>query len=323
MKTRIKHSSWMILGIIAFQLFANLQPVQAQKIRFGICSDIHKDIMYDADARLSTFIKESSAKPLDFIIELGDFCRPYDSNKDFLAIWDQYKGTKFHVIGNHDNDGGFSHTQVASFWGMPAPYYSFDKKGYHFIILNTNEKNPSPKRAGGYPRFIGDEQIKWLANDIHSTSLPCIIFSHQTIENNPDGIENREQVRKLFEDENKAAGFNKIVACFSGHHHTDYATCINDIYYVQINSMSYEWLGEAYQTVRFSKEIDNTHPWIKYTIPYKDPLFAFIEINNKSINIKGKKSSFVGPSPAELHFPTPNENEKIVPQISNRKLYRK
>ncbi len=297
-----------------------LSHSQKENLKFGVCADIHKDIMHDSDARLQTFISKASERDLDFIIQLGDFCRPYEYNREFLSIWNSYDGDKYHVIGNHEMDGGFSRKQVIDFWDIPKQFYSVDNNGFHIVVLDGNDKNISKDKASGYARFIGEKQMEWLKSDLQSTKLPCLIFSHQTLENNDDGIENRQEIRELFEAENKRSGFNKIMACFSGHHHTDYVAEINDIYYIQINSMSYEWLGEKYKTVRYSEEIDKEFPYIKYTAPYKDPLFAFVEISNKRIQIEGVKSSFVGLSPEELGCPAHPENKRIIPEITDRNL---
>jgi len=311
-----------IFGSTALILPISLNAYNGKKgnLRFGVCADVHKDIMHDADKRLQEFIDAAEKEQLDFIIQLGDFCRPYDYNREFLSIWESFSQNKYHVIGNHEMDGGFNRKQVIDFWGIPENYYSFDSNGFHIIVLDGNDKNPSDKRAPGYARFIGDAQLKWLKKDLQSTSLPCLIFSHQSLEKNDDGIENRSEIREIFEKENQKAGFNKIVASFCGHHHTDWATEINGIHYIQINSMSYQWLGDKYQKIRYSKEVDEKFPWIKYTAPYKDPLYAFIEITSKKIIIEGKQSTFVGPSPNELGCPEPPENNPMVPEITNRNL---
>jgi len=289
-------------------------------LRFGVCADVHKDIMFDADSRLKAFIEAASGKELDFIIQLGDFCRPYDANREFLSIWNNYQGEKYHVIGNHDMDGGFTREKVIEFWASTAKYYSFEKNGLHFIVLDGNDKNPSPDKASGYARFIGDEQKEWLKNDLKSTTLPCVLFSHQSFENTDIGIENQSEIRQILEDENKASGLKKVIACFSGHHHTDYATSINGIYYIQVNSMSYQWLGDQYKTIRYSKEIDEKYPWIKFTAPYRDPLFAFVEIDSKSIRVEGRKSEFVGPTPKDIGYPEQPLNNPITPSIIDKKL---
>ena len=302
-------------------IFVSCQSRQTDSniVRFGICADVHKDIMHDADERLAAFTDEASERDLDFIIQLGDFVRPYDYNLGFMSVWDSYPGNSYHVIGNHEPDGGFTKQDVVDYLGMPYMYYSFEKNGFHFIVLDGNDLNPSPDRAPGYSRYIGEEQIVWLKNEIVSTEKNIVIFSHQSLEND-NGIENSQQIRNILEEENRSAGFKKIIACFSGHHHTDYADNINGIYYIQINSMSYNWVGGDYQVIRYSEEIDEEYPWIKYTIPYKDPLYAFVEISDEAINIEGRETSFVGPGPEELGMPDQPENNPIVPRISNRKL---
>lgn len=317
-KQSVKQTFFVIVIFFFSLILTGSKNNTGQRVRFGICADVHKDIMHDADARLTKFIQEASKRELDFIIQLGDFCRPYDYNLDFLKIWNNYSGEKYHVIGNHEMDGGFSREKVIQYLSSPAKYYSFDKNGFHFVVLDGNDQNPSPDKASGYARYIGEEQKNWLINDLKSTKYPVILFSHQSLES--DGIENRQQIRSILEKGNQSAGFKKVIACFSGHHHTDYATNINGINYIQINSMSDQWVGEKYQTIRYSIEIDSKFPWIKYTIPYKDPLYAFVEITDKAILIKGKKSSFVGPGPKELGIPEKSENNKTTPMISNRRI---
>ncbi len=315
-KTAVGAGSLLVLpvGLKAFGKTVN------SPLRFGVCADVHKDIMFDADDRLQAFIDKASERNLDFIIQMGDFCRPADGNRKFLSVWNSYQRNHYHVVGNHDMDGGFSRKDVTRFWGIQKTYYSFNSGGFHVVVLDGNDKNHSKHRAAGYARFVGQKQLRWLKKDLKATALPCLIFTHQTLENNDDGIENREEIRTLFENENRAAGFGKIVACFSGHHHTDYTTKINGIYYVQINSMSFRWLGEKCQIIRYSKEIDRKYPLIKFTVPYKSSLYAFIEVNDENMKIEGVTSSFVGPSPKDKNCPKHSENKRIVPFIENRNL---
>lgn len=309
------------------KLIANPVSMQLQeksgkaKIRFGICADIHQDIMHDGELRLQVFIDDMKKQGVDFIIQLGDFCRPYERNLPFLKIWEQFMGPGYHVIGNHDNDGGFTHDQVIAFWKAPLKYYSFDKNGYHFVVLNGNEHNPSSDRAVGYARYIGKEQQEWLEKDLQQTKLTTIIFCHQGLDNDNGGIENATNIRLILERANHDAGFKKVRLVFSGHHHLDYQNEINDIFYIQINSMSYQWLGDSYVKIRYSTEIDQKHPNIKYTVPYKDPIYTIAEIDSRGVfSIKGASTSFVGPSPEELGMPKHEMGYEVVPYISPRKL---
>jgi len=109
----------------------------AKDLKFGIVTDVHKDLMPDADKRLETFIYQAQERNVDFIIQMGDFCMAETKNKGFLKIWEQFKGPKYHILGNHDLDKQ-SKEEMLDFWSMPKTYYSYDFGGYHFIVLDAN-----------------------------------------------------------------------------------------------------------------------------------------------------------------------------------------
>jgi predicted phosphodiesterase len=294
---------------------------QHKIVRFGICADVHKDVMHDADQRLQVFVNEMNEKDVDFIIELGDFTQPQDYNTSFMNVWKSFEGLSFHVLGNHDtdNDTGdrYSRDHAVSYLDMPARHYSFDIEGFHFIVLDGNDKKDPPQ--SGYARYMGTKQLDWLEQDLNMTESQVVVFSHQSTED-PGGLENAAEVRKILESAKLKSGKQKVIACFSGHHHIDYSNAINGINYVQINSMSYYWMGGDYQHVRYSNEIDEKYPYIKYTAPYKDPIYATIEIDSRGkIRIIGRESIWVGPDPWELGYPE-DERNKTGPHISSREL---
>jgi hypothetical protein len=84
--------------------------------------------------------------------------------------------------------------------------------------------------------------------------------------------------------------------------------------------MSYQWLGDNFKHIRYSEEVDKNYPWIKYTVPYKDPIWAIAEISPDTLNIYGKKTSFVGPSPRELGVDMHEYGYPIVPYISDKEI---
>ena len=299
----------------------NLADNKRNTLKFGICTDVHKDVMHDSDLRIKKFIEDAVVNEFDFIIQLGDFCRPYEYNLDFMSIWNSFPGKKYHVLGNHDMDGGFSREEVVKYWNAEGQYYSFDLHGYHFIVLDGNDHDPSPGRPSGYARFLGKEQLDWLERDLDQTTLPVFVFIHQGLDNDIDGITNSTKSRLVLERANDKAGFHKVKVVFSGHEHLDYHNVFNGIHYIQINSMSYHWLGENYQHIRYSKEVDESYPWIKYTVPYKDPIWAYIEISsNGMLRLRGRSTTFVGPSPQEIGVPKYNYGYPVVPEISDRKI---
>ncbi|MCK5209514.1 MAG: metallophosphoesterase, partial [Cyclobacteriaceae bacterium] len=80
----------------------------------------------------------------------------------------------------------------------------------------------------------------------------------------------------------------------------------------------YKWLGDEYEYIRYSEEVDKEYKWIKFTAPYKDPLFTIVEISTEGyINMSGKYSSYVGPSPWELGYPV-HLKKFVNPQITER-----
>ena len=85
--------------------------------------------------------------------------------------------------------------------------------------------------------------------------------------------------------------------------------------------MSYEWLGADYKHARFSPDIEKAHPWVSYTAPYKDALYAIVTLSFKgTIVIEGIKSEWIRPSPSDLGAPEKSGGHPSVPWISNRVL---
>ena len=60
---------------------------ELKKVRFGLCADVHKDVMHDADQRMKTFVRRMDESQADFICQMGDFCQPIPANKSFLEAF--------------------------------------------------------------------------------------------------------------------------------------------------------------------------------------------------------------------------------------------
>lgn len=288
-------------------------------LQFGLIADVHQDIMHDSETRLRAFVDRMKSDRVDFILQMGDFCTPVDRNQPFMDIWRSFPGPRYHVLGNHDMDGGFSRQQALKFMEMPGTYYSFDHRGVHFVVLDGNDPGPGQKP---YYRYIAEDQAKWLTQDLAATQLPVLVFSHQPLDHEKWGVENHAQIRSILEHANQGDG-KKVVACFSGHLHRDYCRIINEIPYVQINSAAYFWIGSAFAHTRYGEAIEKAHPAIKNTVPYRDPLWATVTIDfdRKVMAIQGRTSEFVGPSPWELGADRKEfEAETVAPAISNRRL---
>ena len=90
-------------------------------------------------------------------------------------------------LGNHDVWGGTAPTEsvpeskakfglMTEVLGMPAPYYSFDAGGWHFLCLNSLDN---------WPKYgtLSPEQFEWLHGDLAKTpkSTPVCVLSHLPI----------------------------------------------------------------------------------------------------------------------------------------------
>ncbi|GAA0877881.1 hypothetical protein GCM10009119_08490 [Algoriphagus jejuensis] len=296
---------------------------KANVVTFGLCTDVHIPTMHDSEYRMTTFIDAMKKEKPDFIIELGDFSIPKPEYQKAYDIWNSFPGEKHHVIGNHEMDGGTTLEKALAYREMESSYYSFDKNGFHFVVLDGNDKvDPSKK---GYQQLIGSEQLAWLRQDLEKSQFPTILFSHQGLSiykthQETYGVENFEEVQALLQAHNSLHPDRKVIASFNGHTHTDYAENIGGIWYISTTSMAYHWLGEDYEHIRYSAEVDKNYRWIKFTAPFKEPLFTTVTISSKgTIKIAGKKTEWVGPSPFELGFPE-NLKPYVHPEISKKKL---
>ena len=295
-------------------------------LNFGIVTDVHKDLMPDANQRLETFIHQAQERNVDFIIQMGDFCMVESKNKDFLKIWEQFKGPKYHILGNHDMDKN-SKEEILDFWGMPKTYYSYDFGSYHFVVLDANflyedGKFTDYKNANFYVNdsvrtYIDNEQIEWFTSDLEATDLPTIVFSHQSLWHYQWGVKNRLTLQKIMEKQK-----DKIICCLNGHNHLDYHHHQNGIDYVEINSMSYQWMSDKYSsTDRFSEELYKKYGNLHHIAGYKDPLYAFAILNSKgTMQIEGVKSEWISPSPYKMGMPKGIDGMVYSAEISDYQL---
>ncbi len=285
-------------------------------LRFGMCADVHKDVMHDADERLGTFLQSMVKKRAHFVVQMGDFCQPKEANDSFREVWQSWKGDQYNVVGNHDMDGGASREKFRKYVGMEEGYYTYLQEGYRFVVLDGNDRHKDA--PGGYPRHIGEEQRAWLRKTLASTTEPVVVLVHQSLQN-ANGVDNGAEVRTILEAANEAAGWGRVLACFSGHHHLDDLVELNGIPYIQVNSMSYKWVGGSKKHESYPPEVHAEHPWIEYTCPYADPLWSFVTIDPKGeLRIEGIRSKWVGPSPEELGYEKGKDTRGITPNVSAR-----
>ena len=230
-------------------------------VRVGIITDVHHTTKADTDFRkysaslekLKVFIPTMQREKPAFIIELGDFVDTLAEGTDpaknlaecesLLASF----GPHYHVLGNHEFDNLTREMVLKTFTNTGIPqgqtWYSWDNSGVHFIVLDADYTPAEPHRPYDLKTpqdnfwtwkdtFIPPQEMEWLQKDLAATTLPTVVFTHQTLDRVDDDdytIKNASAVRKVFEE----AG--KVLAVISGHDHNGGYANIKGIHYIVLN----------------------------------------------------------------------------------------
>jgi Icc protein len=160
-------------------------------------------------------------------------------------LFDLYKKTEqqlevplYHAIGNHDLFGILTRSGVPPSDPLYAKkmfedriggrtYYSFDRKGYHFIVLDSIFPTDDREWEGR----LDDAQLLWLATDLKSVAAPTpiVVIVHVPLvtgflgyspkpagrqKYNTYSVENSPDVLALFEGHN-------VIAALQGHLHVN------------------------------------------------------------------------------------------------------
>lgn len=292
----------------------------APVVRFGVISDVHQDVMPDGVERIRAFVAAMTEAQAAFVLQLGDFCQPKPANQDFLAAWNTFAGPRYHVLGNHDMDGGFSREQAVAFYGMPARHYTFAGGGFLGIVLDGNDPGGRQK---GYKRYVAADQRAWLERMLAEAKEPAVVFIHQPLDD-AQGVENAAEVRAVLRAaEQRRAG--SVLAVFSGHLHQDYLREVDGLSCTQINSASYYWVDSAGKsTAYFPAAVHQRHPSLQYVAAYRDPLWALVEVDRAAgeIRVQGRNTEWVGPSAPDRARMAESLPQRafIRPSVSDRRI---
>ncbi len=276
-------------------------------VRFGISADDHL-IGGRTPGHLSftqNFVKAMQQWQPDFVIDLGDFAcqcaegqttpQLHDCQLEYLklhwALFSSVPCPAYIVIGNHDvgwiegsdeviepedlyrrSHGGedITKAEFLAVTEMPGRYYSFDVKGYHFIVLDGNNKpraEDQPDHDGVCGHYAIDEaQRAWLAQDLATNRGKMkVVFCHEELHHTPpegsgEGgdvpfppvgkevsyVGNGWQVREML------AADGKVIACFFGHKHRNRWAVYGGVNYITLAAQHY---GGSYAKVAISHSL--------------------------------------------------------------------
>ncbi len=216
-------------------------------------TDVHIRPQLNAPARFKECLRLVKKHKVDFILNGGDsiHAADYDDitrtrvNEQWDAWFECIKELKgydmYSCIGNHDpwwaapekTDPMYGKEYVVKQLKMPHRYYSFDRKGWHFIILDGN----NPKVS------LDDEQYQWLEKDLNALpkGTPTLLMSHFPVfgatpilvgGNHSDN----KKLKDLF-----YRHCDKVRVFLSGHNHLFDKVLYNGVWYCCNGAMSGFW----------------------------------------------------------------------------------
>lgn len=223
-----------VLLAICCSFFVYLQPAfgqHEQSFSFVFMTDVHMKDDPDVLSSYRRAIDSINASTPDFVLSGGDqvfdVMRGNVAKSDslfqlFVSETKRIQAPVHTAVGNHELFGIYEvsptdHTHPDYKYGMyeryfGSPYYSFDHKGWHIVVLNNLD-------VDGYRFYSGidDEQLEWLTEDLKGLAFgtPIIMMMHVPIisvqnqyrlpENNistgPDVV-NKDKLMALIEQHN-------------------------------------------------------------------------------------------------------------------------
>jgi 3',5'-cyclic-AMP phosphodiesterase len=176
-----------VLNSYSLSKLSEIGPAEAGgELSFVQISDSHMGFNKAANPDVVGTLKAAIDKvnglaiPPQFMLHTGDISH-LSKPEEFDTVDQILKGsvTKdiFYVPGEHDllNDDGKQYLERYGKGTKGAGWYSFDKKGVHFIGL-VNVLN---LKAGGLGT-LGHDQLEWMEDDVKhlKSSTPIVVFAH-------------------------------------------------------------------------------------------------------------------------------------------------
>jgi Icc protein len=176
-----------VLNSYAFSRIAEMDPADMKgELSFAQISDSHmgfnKPANTDVVGTLKAAVEKINALKMqpEFLLHTGDIShlsKPEEFDTVDQILKSSMAKNVFFVPGEHDmiGDDGKQYLERYGKGTKGAGWYSFEKKGVHFVGL-VNVLN---LKAGGLGS-LGGEQLEWLERDLKplTASTPVVVFAH-------------------------------------------------------------------------------------------------------------------------------------------------
>jgi Icc protein len=186
-------SLWLLSG--CNQPAPRVQDNKEDEFTFAFLTDIHLQPELNAVEGFQKAIDTINAINPDFVLTGGDLVmdvldQTYGRADSLYDLYEEVSGgfhmPVYNTLGNHEVYGW--HRREAGIEKQPEfgkamyeqrlgkRYYSFDHKGWHFIVLDAVYRS----EEGHYIGKIDEEQISWIEQDLQKTGkeMPIVVSVH-------------------------------------------------------------------------------------------------------------------------------------------------
>lgn len=327
------------------------------KLTFTVFADLHyKKGMYvsSVDDVLEIF-DEAEKKGSSLVVHLGDMCNDYLRSVEITnAYLNNSKGLDVcGVYGNHEletvgNDMALvtpllTNKTDDAVWGSDdgkigdgsIAYYYYDKGSFRFVCTDTNYSlDPvsgnyvhnlpaswGPPDENTLVNSLGPKQLKWLESvltDAAEKEKTCIILSHAAFYTEWDPAADADKVRAIFDKVNSIRK-NTVVLSLNGHYHNNRSAVLNDVTYLDINTVHSGWwdgkrfypyaekdMNAPIYTYRYTEYDQGGNPAESFNRPLssltmgaqtlflKDPLFTTVTVGSDgAVEMLGKETEWM------------------------------
>ncbi|HYO20847.1 MAG TPA: metallophosphoesterase [Flavisolibacter sp.] len=277
----LRNSSLLTVGSSVLPSLENESENKKASLSIAFLTDVHikpSDVAETGMRKAFRHVNALKNKP-DFILNGGD------SIMDALAVdktkteqqwnlWnrvlqEENKLPIHHIIGNHDvwgwqlkdesvkTDPLYDKAWAVQQHGLPNRYYSFEKKGWKFIILDSTQQN-----GGGYIARLDEAQFAWLETELRNTPfdqhiciashIPIVSFcSAMFFDDHLDNGDWKLSRALLHVDARRLTklftGYKNIRCCLSGHIHLQDMVEYKNILYYCNGAISGNWWNGAFK----------------------------------------------------------------------------
>ena len=274
MKTRSRkellfHTNFkfILFLLIPLLLFVAGCTTNQQSFRFVFMTDIHLQPELYADQGFQTAIQRVNELKPDFVLTGGDlimdalgqsFERSWGLYDLYLKHLKKFNMPVYNTMGNHEVFGLYPESGVnpdnpeygkAMYkhrLNYQQTYYSFDHKGWHFIVLDAIGFKPNRRYFG----YVDKDQLNWLEQDLSGVdkSTPIVVSLHipltsvyaQMADSSTAGLDSAAVVVNAKQVLAKFNSYN-LRLVLQGHLHIVEEIIFRDTHYITGGAVSAAW----------------------------------------------------------------------------------